>query len=318
MSITIVRPGLLDTVQDNGRFGYRYLGINTGGAMDLFAMHISNIIVGNTQGEAVLEMHFPAAVLSFNAPCTIALTGADFAPTLNGETVPMWQPVAVEKNSLLQFDKKVSGARVYLSVRGGFQTTSWLGSCSTNLQATIGGHKGRSLLKGDEILFNIVQNKRSGSATGKKRWQLKSPVYDQRLGILPGLHWHAIPPKQQQVFMQQELIVLHQSNRMGYQLQGPVIGTETGEQVSAAVNFGTVQSLPHGRYTILGADHQATGGYPVIGHVITAHHYKLAQLAAGDHVVFEWCSYENALSLWQQQQRYLTQLQHAVNLRAPE
>ena len=152
MSISIIKPGLLGTIQDPGRYGYGSLGINCGGAMDRYAARVANMLVGNQSHEAVMEIHFPGPQLLFEQNALISITGADFTPTLNDEPLPLWQPLIVRKNTILHFPKLEWGARCYIAIHGGFCIEEWLGSYSTNLKAGAGGYKGRKFEKGDELL----------------------------------------------------------------------------------------------------------------------------------------------------------------------
>src|SRR5688572_18222538 len=154
MAISIVKPGLLDTIQDMGRFGYGNWGINPGGVMDTYASRVANMLVGNEITEAVIEIHFPGAQILFEQNALISLTGADFTPTLNDEPLPLWRPIVVRKNTVLHFPRLQHGARCYLAVHGGINVDKWLGSYSTNLKAEAGGYFGRKLEKGDEISFH--------------------------------------------------------------------------------------------------------------------------------------------------------------------
>ena len=94
MSLSIIKPGLLDTIQDLGRFGYSHWGINPGGAMDTYAGQVANLLVGNHRSEAVIEIHFPGPQILFNQNALIAITGANFLPSLNEQTLSLWQPTA--------------------------------------------------------------------------------------------------------------------------------------------------------------------------------------------------------------------------------
>ena len=151
MSLLITRNGLLDTIQDGGRYGYQHLGINAGGAMDSIAMRVANLLVGNDASEAVIEMHFPAAEILFESTVLIALAGADFLATINGEAVPTLHPVMIREGATLRFTRQESGARIYLAVQGGFVAEEWLHSYCTNLKAKAGGFNGRALQKNDRI-----------------------------------------------------------------------------------------------------------------------------------------------------------------------
>src|SRR5260221_12852802 len=158
MSLKVIKAGLLDTVQDLGRYGYQHLGINPVGAMDKFAAQISNILLGNEVNEAFIEMHFPAASFLFEQDTIIAISGADFTPTINGEPIPLLHPVVVSKNCVLQFDKVKTGARCYMAVKDKFNIEQWLNSYSTNLKASAGGFHGRALMKNDLMTFKEQGN----------------------------------------------------------------------------------------------------------------------------------------------------------------
>ena len=122
--------------------------------MDRFAAAIANMLAGNDIDKPVLELHFPASVFWFKNPVLIGLSGADFAATVNGESIPVNHPIVVGKNSLLQFHKAAKGARAYMAVHGGYNVLPWLNSCSTHLKVEKGGTTGRALKANDEIAIN--------------------------------------------------------------------------------------------------------------------------------------------------------------------
>ncbi len=322
MSITIIKAGLQDTIQDNGRYGYQQLGINPSGAMDRYAMQVTNMLVGNDPSEAVIEMHFPASVFLFTEPAMIAIGGADFSASINGEVVPLLHGIRVEKNDVLQFQKWVKGARAYLAVRGGIAVPPWLNSLSTNIKAAAGGYSGRGLQKNDEIplrhhlsilndpknLFRVLP------------WSADIEFdHSEKIFVLPGNEWDRLIPDAKENFKKTSFLITQQSDRMGYRLDNIPLTVSLGEElVSAAVNFGTIQLLPDGKLIVLMADHQTTGGYPRIAHVISAHHSKLAQLKAGDKMNFELTDQQKAEELLIKQHKHLHQLQVACAFRLEE
>src|SRR3954470_13804542 len=141
--IQVVQQGLLDTIQDMGRYGYQHLGINPGGAMDRIALALANSLVGNEANEAAIEMHFPASAFVFEADALVALSGGDFGATVNGVPVSINRPILISEYSVLRFTKPVSGARCYLAIAGGLSLAPWLNSYSTHLKAEAGGFHGR-------------------------------------------------------------------------------------------------------------------------------------------------------------------------------
>src|SRR5262245_47177000 len=117
MSLKIIKAGILDSIQDPGRYGHQHLGINSSGVMDAFAAQVVIILVGNDINEAVIELHFPASTFLVEQEALIAIGGAEFSATINGEEISLWQPVLVSRNSVLQFQKWKNGARCYIAVR---------------------------------------------------------------------------------------------------------------------------------------------------------------------------------------------------------
>lgn len=323
MSLKIFKAGILDTVQDMGRYGYQYLGINPGGVMDKFSAQIANMLVGNAINEAVIELHFPSSIFIFQEPALIALSGADFLASINGEKIPAHHPILVNNNSILQFHKVIKGARVYLAVGGGFEIEKWINSASTHLKAKAGGYKGRNLLKEDELI--LCRPLESRLLKEKEfiilPWQADTRWNNdgEEVLVVPGNEWERLTHESKENFFMTAFVITQQSDRMGYRLNSlPMHSISNEEIISSAVGFGTVQLLPDGRMIILMADHQTTGGYPRIAHVITAHLSKLAQLMPGEKISLEMTTPETAEELMIQQQQHLHQLQNACTFRLKE
>ena len=322
MSLRIIKAGILDTIQDLGGYGQQQLGINPGGAMDKYAMQVINVLVGNHPGEATIEMHFPPSVFMFTQPALIALGGADFFPSINGERVPNLHAIIVGKNDVLQFHKPVNGARAYLAIRGGFAINKWMNSCSTHLKAKVGGYKGRNLGKDDELLLNQSFSfpvKQNDFTILPWRADAGGSNDQKEIFILPGNEWERLTAESKENFTMTSFIITQQSDRMGYRLNNiPLHSLANEEVVSSAVSFGTVQLLPDGRLIVLMADHQTTGGYPRVAHVIAAHHSKLAQMKAGNKIHFRFTDQHTAEELFIKQQQYLLQLQNACTFKLQE
>jgi antagonist of KipI len=317
MAIRVVKAGLLDTIQDTGRYGFQHWGINPGGAMDRTAMQLANMLVGNEQDEAVIEMHFPAAELLFEEPALIALAGADFNAIIDGEHIPPHQPVLVAKDAALSFTRHNSGARVYLAVRGGFIVNHWLGSCSTNLKVKAGGKDGKALQKNDQLLLKHNDAITTNQSV-RLPWQAdtKDLYTGNRFYFIPGNEYALLNDAAKTQLESASFILGRQYDRMGFRLQGAGLQYNIPkEQISTAVTKGTMQLLPDGQLIILMADHQTTGGYPRIGHVISAHIDSLSQLLPGAELFFEQTTMAKAEELLFQQQRNLHQLQNACNFR---
>lgn len=319
MSLRIIKAGLLDTIQDMGRYGYQQLGINPTGAMDKLAAAIANILVGNNAGEAVIEMHFPAPVILFEKPALIALAGADFNATIDGVPVSVNQPVLINKSCLLQFHSAKKNCRCYLAVKGGLQINKWLNSCSTNLKAEAGGFFGNKLVKDDVIALREEFSYPISAACKIFPWKANEEIDESQpdeIFVLPGSEWHWLEEPAKQKFLKNIFYISSNSDRMGYRLASePLLAQNKSELLSSAVCFGTIQLLPDGQLIILMADHQTMGGYPRIGNVITAHLHRLAQKKTGDQLHFKMTSHDIAENLLLKQQLHLQQLQIACKLK---
>jgi antagonist of KipI len=314
MSINIIKAGVLDTIQDMGRNGYGSIGISTGGAMDTYAARLANYLTGNNGCEPLLEMHFPGPQILFEENALIALAGGDFSATVDNEHIPAWQPLIVRKNTLMQFPHWQKGARVYLAVKGGFQSERWLGSNSTHLKVGAGGFSGRKLQKGDIIPFKASECNAKSFLNEKDNlhvfpWRANiTNTYRNPdvIFVVKGREWNWLPEEERSKFLNHEFHIRQSSDRMGYQLNGENLFIPNNtELISSPVNFGTVQLLPEGQMIILMADHQTTGGYPRIANVISAHLPKLAQRREGERIVFRLVDNDIAEKLFIAQEKEL-------------
>lgn len=316
MSILVQKSGLLTTVQDLGRQGFRRFGINPNGAMDKQAVHLINILLGNDETKAVLEMHFPAPLLEFEEDAIIALGGADFGASFNNNEIENWRPFFIKKGSVLEFKKRTFGNRAYLAVKGGFKIEDWFSSTSTNLTANIGGFAGRALQKNDRLLFN-QRTKDKGQITNYKISRSLIPNYQKspaKVRVIGGAEFELLTAIHEQIFLMQNYWVSRESDRMGFRLTGePLFLIENQELISSATDFGTIQLLPDGQLIILMADHQTSGGYPRIAHVVSADLPILAQLGANDKIGFEMIALDEAEDLTLAFEKDLNWLRIGVN-----
>ena len=317
MSIFVRKSGILATIQDLGRNGFRRFGINPNGAMDVSAIRLINILLGNCESEAGLEMHFPAPVLEFEEPAIIALGGADFGAKLDDKLIENWRPYFVKSNQTLSFPNRISGNRAYLSIKGGFKIEKWLGSASTNLTAHCGGFEGRALQKDDRLVFNTecrISDFRFPYKISNALLSFDSSLPTVR--VVAGAEFDKLTAIGKRNFLEQNFAISRNSNRMGFRLNGePLYLLDKIEMVSSTVAFGTIQLLPDGQMIILMADHQTSGGYPRIAHVVSKDLPILAQLAANDKVNFELLSIEEAEDLALKFEKTLSWLKAGIRLR---
>jgi antagonist of KipI len=223
----------------------------------------------------VVELHFPASSFYVEQPTVLCLAGADFTPVVDGLPVPMCQPVAVAAGSLLSFRGAVQGRWCYLSVMGHLDLPAWLNSYSTHTAAGAGGWNGSVLRKGAVLPFRAhpaVSRLLKSQSTVPLHWKAGSLQPPVRLSFVKGPEWHSMTREAMAAFVKNPFTVSRQSDRMGYRLLGtPLALQQQASLLSSAVSHGTLQLLPDGQLIALMADHQTTGGYPRIAHVITAH-----------------------------------------------
>ena len=156
MSITILNPGMLTSVQDLGRIGYQQYGVSVSGVMDPRSASIANILVGNDEGEAVLECTMMGPHIRFDAPNIIAITGGDLGATLDGQRIDTYRAIPVNAGQTLRFTMLRTGCRAFVAFAGGLDIPVVMGSRSTNMKAKIGGYQGRKLQKDDVIGFRAT------------------------------------------------------------------------------------------------------------------------------------------------------------------
>ena len=330
MSLSILRPGLLTTVQDLGRHGYQKDGILVSGTMDAVALRMANLLVGNAEYVAGLEITLLGPKIRFDADHLIALAGANLSPTLNGQPVGMHRPIAVRAGTELAFGAPVAGSRVYLAVAGGFALAPVLGSQSTYLRAGLGGFQGRALQAGDTIECAgptpAALRLLPALAPAEAAWQqvswtpnlawLHGAAASPVIRAIRGPEYERFSAESQRAFWQHPYVVSTEADRMGYRLQGPVLERLTAaELLSTAVTFGTVQVPAGGQPIALMADHQTTGGYPRIAQVITADFSALAQARPGQRIQFQEVSLAEAQALYLAQERHLRALQRAIEFK---
>jgi len=287
----VISPGLLTTVQDLGRPGYAHLGISACGAADALSLRAGNLLAGNAEGAAALEITLAGGIFEFEFEAVVALTGADFAAN-----IPMWTAVGVKAGEQVRCGHARWGARGYLCVRGGVEVPLVLGSASTHVMTGLGGLEGRALKRGDVVACSAY----TPQATFPRRCmpggigEPGSPVLIRVTAPtsarpLCGTTWEVQPD----------------SDRMGVRLRGPGLERHTGEMLTEGAPLGAIQVPPDGQPIILFVEHQTTGGYPKIANVISADLHALGQLRAREQVRFEQVSMDAALTLLEAQEEWL-------------
>lgn len=310
MKLEILTPGPLSTIQDLGRFGYMQSGFSPSGAMDTHAAKTANILVGNAMGEGVIEMTMMGLSAKFDCDSVICLTGADMAPTLNGDPIPMYRSVAVHEDDVLKLGAAVSGMRGYLAVAGGFDLPQVMGSVSTNLKCAIGGFEGRKLKAGDKLPL-----RRSADLSQFGERHIAPFVYDSAVCVraVAGPQDDYFTDEGLQTFFSKEYRVSPKSDRMGIRLEGDKVESRDGvDIISDGIVTGSVQIPSDGHPIVMMADRQTTGGYAKIASVITPDLKLLAQLQPGNTVKFVRVSQAEAEKINIKEQQYFKALEYVM------
>ncbi|MFM7832360.1 MAG: biotin-dependent carboxyltransferase family protein [Planctomycetaceae bacterium] len=317
---TVLRAGTLTTVQDFGRPGYRHLGVSSSGPMDVRSYRLANLLVGNEEGAAALEMTLVGPALLWHQSVCLAFSGAEMRGVvrlpggLECET-RIGSPVQVPAGSVTDFGEAVRGCRGYLAVRGGFGGAMVMGSRAGQLRSGFPGYCGRQLQRGDEL--ELCDDGGAGGVGGKcgaefvqAEWFVRvadlppGGSQPQVLRCLPGRHLDLLDSASRDRFWAGPFGLSADCDRMGYRLTGAELSLASAVQIrSEAVVPGTLQLSPDGRLLLLMADCAATGGYPRVGHVISADLPVAGQLRPGDCVRFELVTMELAQRAVKEQER---------------
>lgn len=325
--MNILFPGPLSAVQDMGRTGHAAQGYPECGACDKYALALGNLLCGNPETAAAVEMTLAGATVQFDQDTVIALTGAACDAKLDGQSIPLNAPVRVPASATLETGMFTAGLRGYLCVQGGVDVASVLGSRSTDQKCRIGGLEGRALRKGDRLPigkpapgYAFSRAARAAEVLADKPWLLRPRTAHAYLGeqVIPLLR--AVPGPQDDAFTAEGLhtffsglyAVTPDSNRMGVKLSGPVVATKNGSDIlSDGIVEGSVQISANGQPILMLADHQTTGGYAKIATVIAPDMSAAAQLRPGELAAFRPITVQQAVRLCRetaQQLRYIKEL----------
>jgi antagonist of KipI len=332
MSMRVLAPGLLTSVQDLGRHGHSAIGVGTAGAMDPVALRLANMLVGNVNNAACLEMTLRGPRLCFETDALIALTGAPVDARCGGVALPGWCPVVLRAGAEVDFAGMSRGARTYLAIAGGIGIAEMLGSRSADINAGFGPMAGRALAQDDSLptganvaaaAKRAVATARSGDADTHEpavaaKWSIDpSPWFDpdgpEPIALTRGAHFGRLDATSRQALFDAEFRIGSQSNRVGYRLGGPRLTlTAPLELISEGVAPGTLQLPPDGNLIALMAEAPTTGGYPRVAHVATVDLPRLAQRKPGDRIRFAQISLEEAQSRYLERERALARLGQSI------
>lgn len=305
-TLEILQPGLLTTVQDTGRYRHQHFGVPVSGAMDLFSLRAANLLIGNDQNDACLEMTGIGPRTRFLSDTHISITGADLVPLLDGNPLAQWHCVQVTKDSILSFQGPNDGLRSYLAITGGIDVPQVMGSRSTYLKSAIGGLEGRALKARD-----ILSRREATGLVPKERGlpdTLQPPTYGHHheIRVVLGPQVTAFTQNGVETLLRSEYSVSADSDRIGYRLDGPQVEhLSSADIVSDSTPLGAVQIPGDGQPIILLADRGTAGGYPKVATVISPDVSRLGQAMPGDTLTFKSVTVEEAHSILREQEEIL-------------
>ena len=283
MTITVLKPGLLTSVQAGARRGHRHIGVPASGAADPLSLALANRLVGNAWDAPALEITAAGPSLRFDDDVAIAVAGAPFNMLLNGAVCAAHRSILVHPDDVLDIHSAAVGMRAYLAVAGGVQSQHVLGSNSTYLPGRFGGFEGRALAAGDILhagppeSFDEVETPAEFRPPLGNSWAVRACASCET-GLLEASARRAL--------FSEKWTVDRRADRMGLRLDGPSLAVRSeGRMPSAAVFPGTIQCTEGGVPFLLAADAGTTGGYPRVAQVARCDRHLLGQMRPGDTVL---------------------------------
>lgn len=282
-TLEVLRTGPLALIEDLGRAGLIHLGVTRSGAADLGAHMLANRLVANPGTCATIEVTFGGfAARVCGGDITVAVTGADTDPSVNGVPFGTNSIHTVEDGQIISLGAPLTGLRTYLAVRGGIDVPPVLGSRSYDVMATIGP---RPLRAGDVLPIG-----EHTTDLPEIDYAPVAPIDEHlpELRVVPGprADWLEHPD----ALVHSIWMVTDRSDRVGMRLEGRPLRLRWPDRQlpSEGTTRGAIQVLPSGLPVILGPDHPLTGSLPVAGVVVDEDLDKLAQIRPGQHVRLHW------------------------------
>lgn len=308
ISIQFIQPGFFTTIQDAGRTGYQQYGMPVAGPMDIESYLLGQALVGNRDNRGALECTVLPPTIEVLGECIVAFTGANMKPTINGIEVSRYIPYMCHAGDVLSGSISECGMRMYISFAGGIDVPLINGSVSTHTKACIGGHEGRAIRKGDQlILHSFAREAITLNDSSDTSCRLFNSALYNRGGrychepfrVVLGEQAKRFTKNGIKTFVNHQYTLTDQCDRMGFRLEGPQIEHMGGADIiSDGAVFGSIQVPSNGSPIILMADRQTTGGYTKIGAIISPDLPRLSQLPMGDTIQFELVSIEVAQKLY--------------------
>lgn len=326
MNVSVTRAGFLTSVQDLGRNGFRQFGVSFGGALDWHALRVANLLIGNDESDAGLEITLGGLRMRFEDKRVIAWCGGEFDVRVGSKPLPAGHSCLLDADDELTINQPKIGCRAWLTISGGIDVPLVLGSRSTDLRANFGGLDGRALRDGDGLplgkqsefsrsLIDLLREQRVASWSSPTEWS-SSAKTKTVLRVIRGVDWSRFNDVTIQRLTSDAFVVSPDSDRMGVRFDGPELRrNDDVDLASEAVAPGTIQVPPNGRPILLLGDCQTIGGYLKIAHVITVDLPLAAQLRPGDRVRFSEVSIADAYRFLLERERQLERFRIGLSLR---
>ena len=325
MTIEVLDGGLLTTVQDGGRHGLYNTGIPPSGAMDDFSFRVANLLVGNAEDAAALEVTYLGPKLRFVEDRTVAVTGADMPPKVDGTSHPTWEAFQVEAGETLSFDHLRAGARAYIAVAGGIDVPEVLGSRSTYARVALGGYDGRRLQPGDELPVGTPSRAAAKRVKANVDEDAR-PTFakENEVRVILGLYDHRLTDESLEAFLEADWTVTTDADRVGYRYRAVElefvprteipfgVGSAPWNTCSLNYPFGVIQ-VPGGvEPIVLMKDGVSGGNYASVGTVISADLDRVAQTKTHDKTRFCAVSLDQALVARAERRRRLDNIRSSL------
>jgi antagonist of KipI len=322
MNAAAIRAGFLTSVQDLGRVGFREFGVSLGGALDPHALRVANLLAGNDESAAGLEITFGGLRLRFSDKRIVVWCGGEFKARIDSTPIDAGHPALVRAGEEFSIGSPALGCRAWVAISGGIDVPLVLGSRATDLRAGFGGVDGRVLRDGDQLplgenppraktLVEKLHDERVGPWKPPHDWSnpaRRAPT----LRYIRGSDSDRFVEAARQLFTVGTFFASPDSDRMGIRLEGPQLEQKENVDLSEAVAPGTVQVPPSGQPIVLLNDCQTMGGYPKIAHVITVDLPSATQLCPGDRVRFVEVPIGEAHALMVERARNLEQFRRGL------
>ena len=305
----VIKKGLETSIQDYpGRIGTLNQGFPASGPMDSWSFRLANILVGNEPGDAALECQYIGPTLKFKSDRTIAITGANMSPKIDGKLIPMWESIEIKANQTLEMEFATVGARSYIAFSGSINSEPWLGSRSTFHKAGVGGIEGKAIQdnqilplgKNKNIQFRKIKKDSIPIFSNDKHWSIE-------VVLGPNDDW--VDKKGHEIFLNSKWKLQAKSDLTGYRFDGPKLtfadkatnkSLEHGSEPSNIIDKG----YPAGAINLAGQtpiilvnDGPSMGGFINPYTVPSSAFWKLGQAKPGDTFNFVEISVEKAQSL---------------------